>query len=191
MKAIAIQPFITNIGKESIELHPLKKSIIIQSVKASQSKVYINPVVGSDCPSWRYQREGFEGPCKGYRHYHMIHRSLPFPIIMRDITIGVNIQITFFFFIIENRWRQAWTRVLWKTLQRFSSTSTKWARTNLSVLSILCGASLKMTNIFEADVCGSFDCTSSSSLRSRQLWARACKFVIFPLKVFFITHQTT
>ena len=92
--------------------------------------------------------------------------------MMRDITI-------------ENRWRQAWTRVLWKTLQRFSSTSTKWARTNFSALSILCGASLKMTNIFEADVCGSFDCTSSSSLRSRQLWARACKFLILLLKVFF------
>ena len=109
---------------------------------------------------------------------------------MRDITIGANIQNTFFFFNIGNRWKQAWTRVLWKTPQRFSSTSTKWARTNFSVLSILCGASLKMTNIFEADVCGSFDCTSSSSLRSRQLWARACKFVTFPLKVFFITHQT-
>ena len=93
--------------------------------------------------------------------------------MMRDITI-------------ENRWRQAWTRVLWKTLQRFSSTSTKWARTNFSALSILCGVSLKMTNIFEADLCGSFDCTSSSSLRSRQLWARACKFLILPLKVFLI-----
>ena len=105
----------------------------------------------------------------------------------------IYVQNTFFFFIIENRWRQAWTRVLWKTLQRFSSTSTKWARTNFSVFSILCGASLKMTNIFEADVCGSFDCTSSSSLRSRQLWARACKFD-FHLKSFLLLtklHRTS